>query len=305
MASPQLEDGHTRLANEILDAICYYNFNGSQFRIIMKIWRLTFGYGRKDHEFAITFLQSATGLSDRTIKKEVATLVKEKVLLVVKPETSTTPRRLAFNKDYEQWTTPKSGDFMVEEMDLFNEVGGKDASPQKEGRGEELFPSEGKNCSPLVITKGGSIVPPYKEKDLLKKSIKEKEDMFDLFYKAYPRKVSKNPARTAWKKLIKDATFDPDLVIRNAENFAQTCELLKTETRYILHPSTFLNQKRYEDYPVVDPEGLARQKETKFDGNLNFLSQQLGGMPNDQTRSSFALGKGNCGLSEEEPGFQP
>ncbi|MBW4083585.1 replication protein [Paenibacillus sp. S150] len=263
MAKPQKENGFAPIANEILDALCQYTFNGAQLRIVLKIWRLTYGYGRKDHDFSITFLQQTTGISGRTVKKEIAFLIKSKVLLVTKSETKTTARRLAFNKNYDEWTITKSGDFMEEQIEMFSTDEGSNTSPPyDEGGGEQYFPSEGSNTSPQVASGRGAILPPYKEIKILKKSIKENIERFDEFYQKYPRKVSKDAAKKAWEKLCKLKGFEPDTAIQNTANFAETCKLLQTEKQFIPHPSTFLNQKRYKDYPVVDPEGMLKPAET-------------------------------------------
>ncbi|MBB3132164.1 phage replication O-like protein O [Paenibacillus rhizosphaerae] len=276
MANVQKEHGFAPIANEILDTICQYTFNGAQLRIVLKIWRLTYGYGRKDHDFSISFLQQTTGLSDRTIKKEIAALVKDRVLIVTKQETSTTARRLAFNKDYDQWTISKSGDNPVHQDDLFSMTEGKDCSPPDDvARGEVLFTPGGKYPSPQDGVLGGSIVPPYKEKDLLKKSIKDNIALFDQFYEIYPRKVSKKKAQESWNRLCKQEGFNPSLAIEQTRNFAETCKLLKTATKFIPHPSTYLNQKRYEDYNVVDPEGLAENSKGSGSAFDRLLRKEL------------------------------
>jgi phage replication O-like protein O len=239
MASPQ-PDQFTKLSNEILDEICRFKFNGAQFRIIMKIWRLTYGYGRKDHEFSVTFLHETTALSEVTVKKELKTLIDSKVLKVTKEATYRDARKLAFNKNYDEW-----------------EVVGMTTKD-----GSEVYdrtPLEVYDHTPQVITQGYTIIPPNKEISL--KKIFKENVAFDDFYFSYPRKISKQAALKAWNKLSKEEDFDPNAIITNTINFSKTCELLNTEARYIPHPSTFLNQKRYEDYPTVDPEGLAKTKQ--------------------------------------------
>ncbi|SFE42594.1 phage replication protein O [Paenibacillus algorifonticola] len=297
MAAPQKENGFTAVANEILDEICQYKFNGSQLRIIMKVWRLTYGYSRKDHEFARTFLQEVTGLSESTVKTEVTALIKNKVLIVTQKETSTDGRKLAFNKNYEEWTIQKSGESMTEQLDLF---GGQDSTPQDDqGRGLGFHPSEGYDSTPPSSVSGGAFPPLYKEKDLsLNKSIKEKEMMFETFYSLYPRKIAKPYAKTIWIRKCKDETFDPDLVITNTKHFADTCILLKTKTSYIPHPSTYINQKKYEDYPRVDPEGLAAVGQSKLGSTMDFLQQQIGGGFGGQEASGLTLREGGERLPE-------
>ena len=80
-----------------------------------------------------------------------------------------------------------------------------------------------------------------------------KEDQpngFESFWSAYPRKVAKPAAIKAWKAAkIKGA----DLVamiddIRVKQN---TDEWLKNKGQFIPHPSTYLNQRRWEDVAEV------------------------------------------------------
>ncbi|ETT46232.1 hypothetical protein BSK66_31680 [Paenibacillus odorifer] len=267
MDGPQIEDGYTRVANEILEQVALRKFNATQLRIIMIVWRYTYGYRRKDHDFALTFLQQLTCLSASTVKREVGLLIKSKVILVTQKETSVMPRRLSFNKHYEQWTIQKSGDEMDCENDLFTSAEGSDLTPQEslnnEIRGIRSSTPEVSDLTPQVEVSRYQIRPPLKEIKILKKSIKENIAMFDDFYNNYPRKISKEAAKKAWEKLCKIEDFDPDTAIHNTANFAETCKLLQTDKKYIPHPSTFLNQKRYKDYPVVDPEGMLKPTVTE------------------------------------------
>lgn len=154
MEGPQLEDGYTRVANEILEQVARRKFNATQLRIIMIIWRYTYGYRRKDHDFALTFLQQLTSLPASTVKREVGLLIKSQVLIVTQKETSVLPRRLSFNKHYEQWIIQKSGDEMEQEHDLFTSSEVSDLSPQESGdsetRGIRFDTPEVSDLSPQV-----------------------------------------------------------------------------------------------------------------------------------------------------------
>lgn len=298
MARPQIENGFTSVANEILDEICFFKFNGAQLRIILKIWRLTYGYKRKDHDFSITFLHENTGLSESAVKKELKALIGAKVLIEVQKATRSTSRRLSFNKNYEEWIMPKSGDEMSEEKDQFNVNQGHDCAPNKEeDQVHDCDPHEVHDCIPNSDFEVHDCTPSKRNKDL-KKSFKEKEALFDQFYSIYPRKVARKKAESSWRTLCKNKDFDPDLAIANTMNFIETIKLLGTSPTFIPYPSTYLNQKRYEDYPRVDPEGLAAAKETKIDSNLDFLKEQFGGEDTEQATSHLTYGKGDSELPE-------
>jgi phage replication O-like protein O len=231
MARPQRENGFTGIAHEIIENAARFSFNGSQFSILLIVWRFTYGFNRKSHAFAVSFLSEATGLNARAVKRELAALIDGKVLMVVKEATNKASRELAFNKDYEAWKVEKRGDNM-RQMDMFEVT---NPTPQKQSRGDKSDTQDR-----------------YKD---LKKDIKD-NTVFDDFYKAYPRKIKKEAAKKAWDKLVKEKV-DLTMIVLNTINYAETCKLIGTETKYIPHPSTYLNQKQFEDYPTIDPEGLA------------------------------------------------
>jgi phage replication O-like protein O len=313
MASPQIEDGYTRIAHKILDEICQYNLNGAQLRIIMKVWRMTYGYGKKDHEFAVSFIQTTTKLAKSTVKKEVAVLIKAKVLVVTKEETNTEGRMIRFNKNYDEWTIPKGSDSVEkkEQLELFaDELEVHDRNPP-----DQVF--EVYDCDPPEVydhdpqSKENHYLEvydrdPINRKRSLKILFKDKsnEYVFDYFYNSYPRRISKAAAKKSWDKLTKEKGFNSVDVIFNTLNYAETCKILETKTIFIPHPSTYLNQKRYEDYSVVDPEGLAAEKQTKMGSNIDFLLGDMGGVTNERERGQTLTGESGRRLSKQSTGLQ-
>lgn len=80
MASPQLENGYTRIANELLEATARFPFTGSQLRLILFLWRKTYGFHKKIDRISISQWQLGTGLNERTIRREIKRLQKMNVL---------------------------------------------------------------------------------------------------------------------------------------------------------------------------------------------------------------------------------
>lgn len=103
MASPQRENGYTGIANEILDKLAATQLNGTQFRILMTVFRYTYGFQRKEHELSETFLANATGIHKQQIKRELKELISRNILLTVREATFKQSRVITFNKDYEEW----------------------------------------------------------------------------------------------------------------------------------------------------------------------------------------------------------
>lgn len=103
MASPQKENGYTAIANEILEAVARIKLNGTQFRILLVVWRYTYGFQRKNHELSESFIAGATNMHKQQIKRELKGLVDRKIIDIIKDATFSTPRVISFNKNYKEW----------------------------------------------------------------------------------------------------------------------------------------------------------------------------------------------------------
>jgi len=62
MASPQKENGHTQIANELFEAILKSNFTLRELKIIFVVIRFTYGFNRKEAELSARFISNATGI---------------------------------------------------------------------------------------------------------------------------------------------------------------------------------------------------------------------------------------------------
>jgi phage replication O-like protein O len=104
-ASPQLEYGHTRIANELLEAIIRYPFSGAELKIVFAVIRKTYGWKRKQAVISYGQISTLTGLNKRYAKKAVKKLLSESVLLKV----NLSGRNLfGLNKNYRQWRLGKT-----------------------------------------------------------------------------------------------------------------------------------------------------------------------------------------------------
>lgn len=101
MANPQLENGYTRIANEILDAMARIKLSPTQYRILFVVWRYTYGFQRKIHELSLTFISEATGCDLRLIQRELKKLIELKVLIARQDKGK--PREIGFNKRIREW----------------------------------------------------------------------------------------------------------------------------------------------------------------------------------------------------------
>jgi len=72
------------------------------------------------------------------------------------------------------------------------------------------------------------------------------KNLFDEFWEAYPRKVSKQGALKSWEKINPDEQLF-ETIISKVEQYKKTDQWIKDGGNFIPHPKTWLNQKRWED----------------------------------------------------------
>ena len=73
---------------------------------------------------------------------------------------------------------------------------------------------------------------------------------YELFWTAYPRKVGKQSAWLAWKR-IKNRP-DVGVLVAAVERQSKTKQWMDDGGKYIPHPTTWLNQHRWQDSVSID-----------------------------------------------------
>lgn len=104
LRSPQTEDGHTRIANELLEAMCRAGFGARQWAVLMAVARKTYGYGKKADDLSLSQLEAMTGIAKPHASRTVNDLVAANVL---RRSVGTFGNRLSINKRYQQWALGK------------------------------------------------------------------------------------------------------------------------------------------------------------------------------------------------------
>ncbi len=97
MASPQLINGYTSIANEIIEHLGNTSILGSEFQVVLCVLRKTYGYHKKEDRISLTQFEKWTGLSRATVVKALKNLVIRNILV------KTAIPTYKFNKDYETW----------------------------------------------------------------------------------------------------------------------------------------------------------------------------------------------------------
>ena len=103
MASPQLENGFARIANETLEALGKFPMGGPQFRVIHWLFRKTYGWGEDACAgIRLNMAEIGRGIDmERTnVRRAVLSLVEMNVVFIK-------GRKFSFNKDHETWNVIK------------------------------------------------------------------------------------------------------------------------------------------------------------------------------------------------------
>ena len=68
---------------------------------------------------------------------------------------------------------------------------------------------------------------------------------FDIFWEKCPKKIAKKKVESTYNKLVVNKTVTEDNLIQAMENY--NISVKDVDTKFIVHPATWLNQGRWED----------------------------------------------------------
>jgi phage replication O-like protein O len=100
MASPQKENGYTTIANEILERLCHYGINGSEYRIILYVLRKTYGFHKTRDRISLSQFEKGTLMDRSQAVKTIRSLVQKNI---IKKDNGI----YVFNKNWEEWVVTK------------------------------------------------------------------------------------------------------------------------------------------------------------------------------------------------------
>jgi len=210
--SPQLENGYTKIANEIIDKLVAYRIPGEQMQCLLFIIRKTYGYGKKEDYISNSQFCEATGLKKGNVSRAIKELEEKKV--VIKNDNRKIPS-YRFNKYYGQWT------LLSKKQPVINIT-------------TEVIKNDNKVLSKVMDTK-----------EKKETSTKEKNNImhFDTFWKLYPEKKGKKPCRKKWKlrkldQIAEQIISDVEWRIKNDKKWLDG---------FIPNPLTYINQDRWDD----------------------------------------------------------
>jgi phage replication O-like protein O len=80
MAKPQLEDGHSDIANELLEAIIRTHFSPTESSIFWTVCRQTYGWHKKFDRISFSQFEKFTGVNRRHIAPSLQNLIRRNII---------------------------------------------------------------------------------------------------------------------------------------------------------------------------------------------------------------------------------
>lgn len=99
--TPQLENGYTPIANEIVEALMKVNLSPYESRVLWFLFRKTYGWNKKTDRIALSQFSERIGLDRRLVHRAIRKLSSKKMIVINKDDTFKI--RYGFQKDYRKW----------------------------------------------------------------------------------------------------------------------------------------------------------------------------------------------------------
>lgn len=111
MASPQLENGYTKIANELMDALARACPGFSNGQVLMAVIRKTYGWKKKDDFISISQIMEITSLSRRTVIYAIQNLEAMSMIIVNRDGAGRSRVNcIGVQKDYTLWKPEERGE---------------------------------------------------------------------------------------------------------------------------------------------------------------------------------------------------
>lgn len=230
--SPQLEEGHIRIANELYDAILSYPFTGRQLKVVLAIMRKTYGFGKKQDDISASQIGSICGIS-RTHATSTMNQLAEMNIITKQP--GVYGSIVGMNKAYSTWRTSTESVQVSQSSTSTESVQGVPKSTFASTESVQVDSTESVHT-----------------KDNLPKDNKQKTcaNAFARFWSAYPKKKSKGQAEKAFQKLNPSEQL-MDAMLASIEQAKTSDNWRKDGGQFIPYPATWLNAKGWEDEDVA------------------------------------------------------
>ncbi|HGN2959416.1 TPA: replication protein [Proteus mirabilis] len=250
-----LEDGYTRIANDLFEAVMCADLTARQLKVVMAIIRKTYGFGKKLDRITNTQIAEMTGIHHTHVCKAKNEMIAMNIVI-------SSGNKIGINKDFTEWN------FNISQV---SETLAKSANKTLAKTANSHKPSQLNTKETITKEKKenkNTMSEEVRSKNEKSNSEPTKPDPFlesfeKIFWVAGMRKVGKDKSKSAFKSKFKEWRKETGGTI---EEFAK---LLADDIQYRLriqqfgfdkmHPTTYLNGSRWTDEKPELPQPTAQQ----------------------------------------------
>jgi phage replication O-like protein O len=102
MANPQLEDGHTKIANELVDKFATIDLSPYEWRVLWAILRKTYGWNKKSDFISLTQFSKITNIPPQHVARTISRLIERNLIY---KKNGNIIMEYGLQKDYSKWIT--------------------------------------------------------------------------------------------------------------------------------------------------------------------------------------------------------
>ena len=285
MSTPQIENGFTMIANELLEAILGGGFSHREQSVILAVIRKTYGYSKKEDDMSAAQIGAMCNLARPHVTATLNQLAQRNVI-------NKRPGRfgtiVGIQKDHRKWLSteqttpaPASTDSVQGCTDLVHvpiqyagstdlvQGGSTDSVHTKETLPKENHQKK-TSCAPQADRDSDDETPAGRQGRARTGLAAELNARFERFYEAYPLKKSRGQAEKAFGKLKPDEAL---LALMLAGLEKRQASGTWVDPKFIPYPATWLNAQGWMDVIEVEYSATARDVIEKFN---DLLGGQLG-----------------------------
>jgi len=261
--SPQLENGHLRIANELNDVIWGLPFSHRQHKVIFAIIRKTYGYGKKEDDMSASQIGEFCRMSRTHVTSTLNQLAE---MNVIHKKPGVYGSVLSINKDYSKWVFPSTESVQVSQNGTSTEtVQGVPIRSSASTESVQVDSTESVHTKDNLPKDNLQKNPPAPQGGRTDSKTKNQEselpEGFMRAWQVYPKRDGANPRRdaaSAWRARLREGET-PQRMMLATLGYAKAMENKgKVGSEFVMQAVRFFGKSRpYEDYlgATQSPDG--------------------------------------------------
>ncbi len=247
---PELSDGHTKIANEILDTLAKTYLSSYESQFLWFLFRKTYGWNQKNDRISVSQIVKGTGIHKSHVSRTKKKLLQRKIV-------TQTGNKIGFNKYWSQWCElPKQ----VTVTQIGNTPPPIQVTPPAQTGNKKLPKQADTNInSKDTITKDSGL----KEKTYTDADVLQWEKSFITLAKSEGWDSSGDYAEKVWrqhKELRPENREEFYRKIRVLLNSSKHAKTMRLSRRIYFELAVFVNDKG-EMEKMIDSKEIARREE--------------------------------------------